>query len=170
MGFLDRLVKNGLKAIENAVSDAVSDTVKDTLKSHFGVDGNEAEKTAAPAAKPLVNEKSFEQKLNEVLTNIGSYDIRKNVTPDELEREAGKAIYTRGGCYALPDAFSYAVYQGETRVAYINNWETYEAYKHFANREIKSYCESNGIKVIDFFDYLPNEIGYMEDRLRGLLV
>ena len=166
MGFLDKLLKNGLKAIGDAVSDAVTDT----LKENFGVNNTEEpEKVAACSSRTVSEEKTFEQKLKEVLTNIGTYEIRKNVAPDELEKEAGKAIYTRGGCYALPEAFTYAVYQGGTRVAYINNWETYEAYKHFANREIKSYCETNGIEVIDFFDYLPNEIGYMEDRLRGLL-
>ena len=167
MGFFDKLLKNGLKAIGDAVSDAVSDT----LKENFGVGSKEAEpeKVVKHSEKTIAEEKSFEQKLNEVLANIGSYDIRKSVSPDELENEAGKSIYTRGGCYALPEAFSYAVYREDTRVAYINNWETYEIYKHYANREIKSYCENNGIKVIDFFDYLPNEIGYMEDRLRGLL-
>lgn len=171
MGFFDKLLKNGLKAIGDAVSDAVSDVVSDALKDNFGVGNKETEQenTVTHTAREVVAEKSFEQKLTEVLANIGAYDIRKGIAPEELEKEAGKAIYTRGGCYALPDAFSYAVYQGEARVAYINNWETYETYKHFANREIKSYCENNGIKVIDFFDYLPNEIGYMENRLRGLL-
>jgi len=167
MGFLDKLLKNGLKVIGDVVSDAVADT----LKESFNVEKKEAESEnlIKNSAKKVVEEKSFEQKLNEVLTNIGTYEIHKNIAPDELEKEAGKEIYTRGGCYALPEAFSYAVYRGGARVAYINNWETYAAYKHYANREIKSYCESNGIKVIDFFDYLPNEIGYMEDRLRGLL-
>ena len=62
--------------------------------------------------------------------------------------------------------FTYVISKDGERKGFVNLWDTYESYKHTANRELKNYCDSNGIKMVDFFEYLPNEYGYMEERIR----
>lgn len=161
MGLLNSLLKTGMRAVNNAVADAVSDAVSDALRGNT---------TSASSAKNTeCDNRSFQQKLQAVLRNIGEFEVRSNISPDELEQEAGMSIYTRGGCYARPDALSYVLYQNGQRVLVINLWWDYASYKHVANREIRRYCDNNGIKVLDFFDYLPNEADYMEERIRTQL-
>lgn len=43
-------------------------------------------------------------------------------------------------------------------------------YTRRANREIKDFCDANGVGMLDFFDYLPNEESYMEQRIRENLI
>lgn len=170
MGLFDSLLKSGLKAVGNAVADVVSDAVTEALKGD-SKNGEKTQRAVQSATQSVASDnRSFDQKLQAVLTNIDTFEVRKNVSVDELEQEAGSKIYTRGGCYAKPDNFSYVLYKGGQRVLIVNLWWNYHNdYKHYANREIKKYCDSNGIKVLDFFDYLPNEVGYMEERIRKCL-
>lgn len=169
MGLFDSLFKSGLKAVGNAVADVVVDAVADALKG----DSTNAKSTVGAAttsaSKVELDNRSFDQKLQAILPNVGNYEVRRNVSPDELEQEAGMKIYTRGGCYAKPDELSYVLYKDGQRVLVINLWWVYQDYNHYANREIRKYCKNNGIKVLDFFDYLPNEADYMEDRIRKAL-
>ena len=51
------------------------------------------------------------------------------------------------------------------RKGMVNLWYSYEDYKHKANRMLKEYCVSNDLKVVDFFDYMPNEYEYMKERI-----
>lgn len=161
MGLFDSLLKTGIRAVSNAVADAVSDAVTDALKG----DSN----PTVSSEKTREDNRSFDQKLQAILQNLGEYEVRKNISPSELEQEAGREIYTRGGCYAKPDHLSYVLYKDGQRVLVINLWRDYESYKHVANRQIKDYCTNNGLKVLDFFDYLPNEADYMEERIRTQL-
>lgn len=172
MGLFDSLFKDKIKEVANSMVGAVAGAVSDALSEV--VDGNSAPSTTNTVAKTNVvvaeDNRNFDAKFREIVSKLGTYEIRTNVFPDELEQEAGTQIYTRGGCYAKPDDFSYVLYKDGQRVLVVNLWWVYESYKHTANREIRRYCDSNGIKVLDFFDYLPNEVSYMEDRIRAALV
>lgn len=173
MGLLDSLLKTGMRAARNAVADAVSDVVSDAVSGAMSgamsgavTDARKENSTpTVPVESTECDDRSFDQKLQEILQKLGEYEVRRNVSPDELEQEAGREIYTRGGCYAKPDNLSYVLYRDGQRVLVINLWWSYESYRHVANREIKNYCTSNGIKVLDFFNYLPNEADYMEERI-----
>ncbi len=172
MGMFDRLLKRGLKAVENAVGDVVTEAITDTIKGKFGTSGaTEAPRESSrPTSHTQIDNRSFDEKLSTIVKNIGDYEIRTNISPKELEEEAGYELYKRGGCYALPNDFSYALYHNGERKLYINLWYFYEEYRRMANRKLKEYCDNNNIKMLDFFDYMPNEADYMEDRIRKALV
>jgi hypothetical protein len=119
--------------------------------------------------KSRTHEKSFGEKLQTVLQNAGNYEVRRNIAPEELEQEFGQEIYTRGGGRLEPEKITYGIYQGDKRILLIRYWETYEIYTHKANRQIKDYCDANGVKILDFFEYLPNQEDYMEQRIRNEL-
>lgn len=164
MGLFDSLLKAGVRAVTSKAVDAAVDAVMDAVKG----DGQSGS-SKTTFTQSTEDNRSFDEKMNAVLENLGGYEVRKNVSPDTLEQEAGTRIYTRGGCYAQPDNFTYTLYKDGQRVLIVNRWYMYQSYKHFANREIREYCAQNGIKMLDFFDYLPNEIGYMEQRIREAL-
>ena len=166
MGLFGSLFKAVGNAVSDAVSDAVSGTVSDAVSN---VISDAIPNSAASAQHSDYDYRSFDQKLQAILPNLGNYEVRRNVSPDELEQEAGREIYIRGGCYSKPENLSYVLYKDGQCALIINLWYTYEIYKHMANRQIKDYCGSIGIKVLDFFDYLPNEANYMEDRIRTQL-
>ncbi len=185
MGMFDRLLKRGLRAVENAVGDVITETITDTIKGALG-DSDQSVKTSSTRTQTRTtstsspktttatsyveeDERSFDEKLTTVINSIGNYEIRKNISPDVLEQEAGKEIYVRGGCYALPQNLTYAIYKDGKRVLFINLWEFYTDYKRLANRKIKEHCDKNGIILLEFFDYMPNEVTYMEDRIRKAL-
>jgi hypothetical protein len=113
--------------------------------------------------------KNFDEKLQTILQNAGSYELHRNISPEELEQEFGQEIYTRGGGRCEPENITYGIYQGDTRILMIRRWEQYADYCHKANRQIKDYCDTNGVKILDFFDYLPNREDYMEQRIRNEL-
>lgn len=187
MGLLDKILRSGTRALGNALSDVVSDVVSDAVSDALGTNKKEV-RSATRSVKRVANtladlaesdntskgntqyveddNRSFEEKFQTIMGSIGEYEIRKNISPDELEQEAGTRIYTRGGCYCEPDNLTYGIYKDGQRVLFVNLWDDYSSYKHTANREIKEYCEKNGTKVLDFFDYLPNEADYMEERIR----
>ncbi len=184
MGLFDKLLDKGAKALGDMVSDKLSDVVNgdneigETLRSVksavSAVTGTvEEDSWEEPESRKKVsgrrNEKSFEEKLQTVLQNAGNYELRKGIAPEELEKEYGAEIYTRGGCYCAPDAISYGIYEDGRRVLLIRLWWNQD-YKRMANRQIKSFCSANGIKLLDFFDHLPNEEDYMDQRIREQLV
>lgn len=170
MGIFESLLRTGMRAASNVVVNAMSEAISDTLKgdSKQSVTLDSALDTTQSTVKQSVEEygdRSFDEKLQEILQNMTEYEIRRNISPDELEREAGREIYPRGGSYAKPDELTYVFYKNGQRVLVINLWGSYQSYKHVANREIRRYCISNGIKVLDFFDYMPNEADYMKERI-----
>lgn len=183
MGLFDNLLKSGARAVTNKVVGAVAGAVSDALSDVL--DGMDAPKSTTSTTSTTANtttnasvarstvvedDRSFDAKFRDVMDKLGTYEIRTNIHPDELEQEAGVQIYTRSGCYAKPDEFSYVLYKDGQRVLIVNLWWGYEVYKHAANREIRKYCDNRGIKVLDFFEYLPNEVDYMEERIRAALV
>lgn len=186
MGFLDRILKVGARAAERAVSKAVNDAVYDTVdkglrgglsqakeavsKPSASASATPVQKTntapVAAAQEDTYDDRPFAEKLPEVLKKIGDFEVQKNISPDVIEQEAGFELYPRGGCYRLPKDISYAIYKDGQRVLFINVYDSYQVYTHMANRKIKDYCDQNGTPMMDFFEYMPNELGYMEDRIR----
>lgn len=190
MGLFDKLLDRGAKALGDAVSDKLSDvvngdneigetfrSVKSAVSSATGL--NEQDTWEEPGShrgmfghgrKSRVPKKSFEEKLQDILQNAGNYELRKSIPLDELEQEFGREIYARGGCYCKPENITYGIYQGGNRVLMIRLWWDYAVYSRVANRQIKQYCDANGVRMLDFFEYLPNEEDYMERRIREQLV
>ena len=194
MGFLDNLLKTGLKSAERAMNKAVNDAVYDNV--HNTVDkglrggmhqaessiskpstGTPVTNTSAPTTSTVsvsntteeYDDRPFAQKLPDVLKKIGDFQVQKNISPDVIEQEAGFELYKRGGCYRLPQNITYAVYKDGQRVLFINVYDDYDVYKHMANRQIKDYCDQSGTPMLDFFEYMPNELAYMEDRIRKVI-
>lgn len=189
MGLLNKLFNKGTQALGDFVSDKVSDAVNDeesslgeafrnvksAVSSVTGQDSYDSreragstQSTECGTKKPRgrrQKEKSFDEKLMPILERAGQYEVRRDISPDELEREFGQEIYVRGGCYSEPDHITYGIYQGGSRILLIRHWVFYSDYARAANRQIRSFCDANGIKVLDFFDYLPNEEDYMEKRI-----
>lgn len=190
MGLFDKLLDRGAKALGDAVSDKLSDvvngdneigetfrSVKSAVSSATAL--NEQDTWEEPGShrgmfghgrKSRVPKKSFEEKLQDILQNAGNYELRKSIPLDELEQEFGREIYARGSCYCKPENITYGIYQGGNRVLMIRLWWDYAVYSRVANRQIKQYCDANGVRMLDFFEYLPNEEDYMERRIREQLV
>ena len=112
---------------------------------------------------------SFDEKLSGILVEIGSVNVERYIEPDVFEQQYGQTVYTRGGCYALPDRISYKLTGEGGKVLYIRLWDDYNRYNHIANRQIKTFCNNNGIKMIDFFNYMPNRYSYMKKRIQDNL-
>ncbi len=179
MGLFDSILKSGMRAANSAINRAVKDVVYDTV--HEAVDStlrtgvNKTKEVAKTVTSAQSNTASatqalgFSEKLSHVVSRIGEFEIRNNISPDVLEQEAGRQLYTRSGYHRLPKDISYAIYKDGQRVLFVNTWELYEEYKHCANRQLREYCNQSSTPMMDFFEYLPNEIDYMEDRLRKVL-
>lgn len=181
MGLFDRLLKTGMRAVGDAVVDAVSDAIREKSEPTASTWNNTAgHREAGPREPKQVkivervvteeeDEREFDEKLAEILPELGEYEVRRGVSPDELEQEAGHEIYTRECRRREPNNFTYVLYQNGERVLIINFWSDYETYAHYANRDIREYCRSNGIKMLDFFEYLPNREDYMRQRISAQL-
>lgn len=151
MGFLDKLIK-GVQTLGEMAAEE-----KTTERS-----------AASVQAASYVPEKSFEEKLQLALQRAGDYELRSNISPDELEQEIGQEIYSRRGC-KRPENISYGVYQNGDRVLLVRFWSEYGLYDRKANRQIQVFCKDRGIKMLDFFEYLPNEENYVDQRIRANL-
>lgn len=187
MGLFDKLLSQGTKALGNAVSDALKNdqselgqalrSVKSAVNTAINVSEPVKETTTSTSQnKAVILEDDedeygdFDAKLNKILQKIGDYEVRRDISPDELEQEAGQQIYTRGGVYCAPENISYGIYKDGQRLLLIQLWHYYGAYKRVANRQIKKYCDTNEIKMLEFFAYLPNRNSYMEERIRAQLL
>ena len=183
MGFLDGLLKKGAKMIDDAIgegSHAVTDLANQAISQMDGVLGNSQHTAAGESAAPQTAgnrsasagrqaKKSFDQKLREFVARSGEYELGGRLTVQELEQEFGKEIYTRATGRCAPENITYTIYQGQERRLLIRLWENSNVYQHAANREIRRFCEENGVKLLDFFDYMPNEEEYMSERLTQAL-
>lgn len=123
-------------------------------------------KKEAPAATAS---ESFDEKLTNVLKNAGIYDVKYNIPAEELEVSLGQTIFSRGGSYQAPQPISYGIYKDGRPLLYIRLFYDYGVYRRTANREIKRFCDANQVKMLDFFDYMPNETSYIEGRLMPYL-
>lgn len=150
MSLFNFLLHQGAKALGDMVTDAIVNGQTDQQEKE--------------------DNRTFDGKLSEVLQKLGpDYEIRRDISPKELEQEAGQQIYPRGGNYCEPDKITYEISVGGQRVLLINLWRSYEHYKHTANRKIREYCGTHNIRMLDFFDYLPNRADYMEERIQKQL-
>lgn len=185
------------RAVNDAVYDTVHDTVDktvregiDKVKDDLGIPSSSATSTPVRSSSPTASATSttaparatvtassdddyddrlFSQKLPDVLAKIGNFEIRENISPDEIEARAGRELYKRGGCYRIPKDISYGIYRDGECVLYINTWWSYTTYKQVGNRALKEYCDRSSTPMLDFFEYLPNEVSYMEERIRKAL-
>lgn len=187
MGLFDKLISQGTKALGNAVSDVLKNdqselgqtlrNVKSAVDSvvNMGEPIKESNTSTSQNKAVFLEDDEdeygeFNSKLIKVLQKIGDYEICRNISPDELEQQAGQQIYTRGGVYCKPENIDYGIYKDGQRILLINCWRNYGKYKRAANRQIKRYCDTHGIKMLDFFGYLPNRNSYMEERIREQLL
>lgn len=142
MGLLDKLFDKGAKALGDMVSDKMSDVLngenelgeayrnaKSAVSSFTDSKEHdtweEAGSHRGKTPKSRVPEKNFEEKLQTILEKAGNYELRKAISPDELEQEFGRDLYTRGGCYCRPESITYGIYQGGNRVLMIRLWGDY---------------------------------------------
>lgn len=188
MGLFDKLLDKGARALGDMVSDKISDVVNgdnevgETLRSMKSAvssftgsnEGDSWEEVGSHRDRQSTGfygeERSFDEKLRTILQNAGNYELRESISPDELEQEFGREIYERKGYYCQPDNITYGIYKDGRRVLLIRLWQEQRLYRHRANRQIKDFCFTYGIKILDFFDHLPNEEDYMEDRIRQYLI
>ena len=110
MGLFDSLLKAGVRAATSKAVDAVFDSI-------MGECSSGSSKTTFTQSEE--DDRAFEEKAKAVFENLGAYEVRECVSPDTLEEEAGKKIYTRGGCYCLPDNFTYVLYKDGQRVRFL---------------------------------------------------
>ena len=166
MGLFDSIMK-----LAQTVSDTVSEVTSDGFSARQELVQDAAQRnlpqdaeTQRLEAQAQADARPFDEKLQEVVMALGGSAVVPDISPDLLEARIGRQLYPRGGKYRLPQDFTYAVVLNG-RTIYIRLWKTYQEYNHIANRNIRSFCDSNGIKVLDFFEYLPNGVGYMKQRI-----
>ncbi len=127
----------------------------------------------APTTKQLEQQyqwdsRSFDDKMNEILRAYTDIAVDREVPAEAFEQQAGCMIWARGGNRCMPEPFSYRI-RRNGKECYVRLWKRYETYDHAANRRIRAYCDSNGIPVVDFFEYLPNGLEYMRGRIAAAL-
>ena len=185
MGFLDNLFNKGSKAVDNAVKDSglageakklFSDLENEATRA-FNQTVNEVQKATGSTSDNGVDSvpagscsgDDFEDKVQAAIATDGTYELEKDLSISQLENELGREVYTRKNGTASPDNISFVIRSEGNPVLYIRYWKAYQKYNHAANREIKGFCDNNGIKMLDFFAYLPNEDGYVADRIQSAL-
>lgn len=187
MGFFDKLLREGGKALGNTVADSLETSnssvgkafrmLRDAADDYYG-DGDEHEdrsqgmtmRTRSSRSSSVEEEwddRMFDEKLPDVIAKLGNgeYEIIKGVAPEELERRCGEEIYSKENTCCKPNKITYEIARFGATLLYIRLWDDYTQYNHETNRQIKRYCDSHGIKMLDFFEYLPNEVDYMENRI-----
>jgi len=126
--------------------------------------------------KDVYEKCTFDEKINKIMDEnggqINGYELKRNIALEEAEAICGREIYTRRveKYYREPQDMSYAIYKDGTLKVYIRLWEAYTAYNCVVNREVLANCNKYGVKVIDFFDYMPNEYNYMKERIENYII
>ncbi len=169
---VDRTVRDGIdKAMDALGVPTTTERASAPVQTSSPVKTASSTTTSAPAkARTSIkyedDGREFFQKLPEVMAKIGDFEIRKNISPAELEAKAGRELYKRGGCYREPEDIAYGIYKDGQCVLYINTWWDYTTYKRVANRALKNYCDQSDVPMLEFFEKLPNSVEYMEERIR----
>ena len=159
MGLFDSIAK-----IAKSVSDIVADTTTTQQQTPAANTETYRQETQRLERQATQDSRPFDVKLHDVTSAIPGCQVDFNISPDFLEAQAGRQIYARGGNRCLPQNFDYMLsYNGKS--VYIRLWKRYPEYDHVANRAIRMHCDLNGIKVLDFFDYLPNGVNYIRQRV-----
>ncbi len=182
MGLFDRIVRNvtreATRTLTNAVSSTISNAVNDKIRD--AVDdkvapvvnkGADKMADAAGAVHTYGKQMKFGAKLKEILEAEGDYEIKNNISIEALEQSFGPDAYTRrdSRCYAKPNMITYGIYQDGVCKLYIRLWQTYGEYNRVANREVREFCDMRSVPMLDFFDYLPNEVSYVKGRIAQYL-
>lgn len=185
MGLFDKLFDKGAKAFGDVVTDKLTEVLdadqtgqlreavesaKAAVSSTLGQEEHDSWQAPGSQRGKVSDTRNFEEKLRSILQNAGNYELRQDISPIELEQEFGREIFTRGGNYCEPENITYGIYQGGIRILFIRLWTCYPVYMRTANRQIKRFCDANGVRMLDFFDYMPNEEKYMEQRITEQLV
>lgn len=178
MGFLDKLVRAGSKALGDVVADTLMNdsgevgrtlrNVRDAVNSLSEADADRRTiATRTTSTEDEGDDRCFDEKLPEVIEKLGNgeYEIVRGLPTEELERRCGEEIYSKKNTGCKPSKITYEITRYGATVLYIRLWDDYSTYNRATNREIKRYCDSHGIKMLDFFEYLPNEVDYMEKRI-----
>lgn len=160
MGLFDSIVKLA-KSVTDSVADATSEVTSNTQSYQ--------EETRRLDIQAEADGRPFDEKFKEIVASMPGCSVEYEVSPDFLELQAGRQIYARGGNRCPADNFTYVLsYNGKQ--VYIRLWEEYSVYDHAANRAVGAYCMQMGMKVLDFFDYMPNGVNYMRDRIMQAFV
>lgn len=171
MGLFDSLL-GAIKEAGNTVQQAVGEGIQNVWS-----EPNQSGPYVPPAAQPSTAQlnqqyerdaRSFDEKLNEILQAYPDVSVDREIPAEAFEQQAGCPVFARGGNRCLPDPFSYRLRRGG-REFFIRLWKRYEVYDHAANRQIRAFCDSKGIPVLDFFEYLPNGFEYMRMRVAAML-
>ncbi len=140
MGFLDNLFK---KEAKKFVSGMVEKAVDSALNG--GQSGN----------VKLSGVAGLRANLESVFANeYASYELKQNVPSTEMGAEYGSVDY------------SYGLYKNGAPVAFINVIEQRNDYSKKRFRMAKQAAENNNVPHMNFFAHLPNETGYISERLR----
>lgn len=169
MGLFDKLLSRGAQVLGDAVSDAVSGKVSEVMNGDNEIGNAMRSMKESVSMKDNTGEeidnRSFDEKLRQILENAGITSVRTNVSVDDVSAERGCQLYTlQPGCHK-PSAISYVIYRDEQPVMFIRAWMDYSEYNRLCNRQIIDNCKVAGIQLQDYFLYLPNEYSYMEERV-----
>ncbi len=181
MGFFDTLF-GALKEAGDAVQGVVNDVQNSTQNQQYAQNVQNVPNAqnvqngwqgGAPSTSQLEQQyrndsRSFDEKFNEIMRAYPDVSVDREIPAEAFEQQAGCMVFARGGNRCLPDPISYRLRRGG-REYYIRLWKRYEKYDHAANRQIRAFCDSKGIPMLDFFEYLPNGFEYMRGRIAGML-
>ena len=139
MGFLDGLFKKEAKKFVSGMVDKAIDNVMNGGSANVELTG-----TAGLRAR-----------LEGVMKNeYADCELRQNIPASEMGAEYGAADY------------SYGLYKNGAPVALFNIIENRNDYKKKPIRMAKAAAEMNNIPHMNFFSHLPNETGYISQRLK----
>ena len=152
-----RMIKNrATRAVANAVGDVIEDAVSDVLDK--AVDTAKNKKGFVPKASDTNRKESGEKLLRQRIENIVSsqwegYELKKNVSPEELFAEDGARTY------------SYGIYQDGQPKAMIMVLTNRNHYKSKGVELARQACKSQGVAYMNFMTHLPNTEDYISQRL-----
>lgn len=160
MGFFDSLLKSGAKKFVSDVVDRAVDGVMGNNQSsnssynnqtntQVGRQANDARDRIPRGVGPACAR--IEHVIN---TKFADYELRKNVPASVMNAENGAVPYT------------YGLYYNGTPRAFINVIDQRNDYRLKRFRLSKEACEKASVPHFNFFSHLPNEMTYIEERIR----
>lgn len=164
MGFFDNLFKGEAKKFVSNVVGNVLDNVADELRGNNGSSNNNAGRinnsvnngnNSSMSSKGGSGERMLRSRLEGVMeAEYSDYELRRNVTASELGAEYGAADY------------SYGLYRAGAPAALFMVIDDRNLYRKKCMRLSREAAKAQGVPCMSFFSHLPNETGYISDRLR----
>lgn len=143
MGFFSNLLKGeARKLVSNMVDKAVDGFVE-----------NKEVNKVVPINKDLhaKGEKGLRARFEQIVaTDFSTYELRKDIpasTPDAV-------------------GYTYGLYKGGMPCAFINVISDRHLYKKKPYVNAKQASVSRGVPHMNFFSHMPNEMGYISNRLK----